>query len=130
MSNQERLQENNENLQALVEKASSLGGGSRYSKTVLWQNESPSSKFSSQTIALPLDSYDAVEIIYMLSTLSAMNSFSTTGELPVLAGYITIATLNYSGSDPAEVWLRNNSAEITMSDRETNIPYIIYGIKR
>lgn len=130
MSNKERLQENNENLQALVEKASSLGGGSRYSKTVLWQNPEPGSKFSSQTIALPLDDYDAVEIIYSMSTFSAMNRFATTGELPVFSDRITVVTLDLDSNHTAEIWLRNNSAEITMGDRETNVPYLIYGIKR
>ena len=100
------------------------------SKTVLWQNDSPTSKFSSQTIALPLDDYDAVEIIYSMSTFAAMNRFATTGELPVFSGNITVATLDLESNHTAEIWLRNNSAEITMGDRESNIPYLIYGIKR
>jgi hypothetical protein len=101
-----------------------------YSKTVLWQNPSPSGKFSSQTIALSLAEYDAVEIVYMNGTLaSSIVAFATTGEMPMLEGYTLMATLNVTGGNAADALIFTNEIRFTMADRETNVPYIVYGIK-
>lgn len=103
------------------------GGG--YSKTVLWQNASPNSKFSSQTIALPLGEYDAVEIVYEYYTYASSNFLGTTGDLPVMEGFSTLATLSGAGNNPATLTITTSGVEVTMSDRETNAPLTIYGIK-
>ena len=106
---------------------SACGG---YLKTVLWQNDSPSSKFSSQTIALPLAKYDAVEIVYEYYTYGTPNFLGTTGELPIMEGFSTLATLDGAGNYPATITITTSGVAIKVEDRETNIPYIIYGIKR
>lgn len=100
-----------------------------YSKTVLWQNESPSNKFSNQTIALPLEEYDAVEIVYEYYTYGAPNFLGTTGELPVMEGFSALATLEGAGSYPTTITITTSGVAVKVEDRETNIPYIIYGIK-
>lgn len=111
----------------LVPALANVGG---YSRTVLWKNPSPYSKFSSQTVSLPIGDYDAVEIVYMNEILiTSVITFGTTGEIPVLAGNSMQATLNVTGSYPAEALITQSKINFTMSDKETNIPYIVYGIK-
>lgn len=105
------------------------GDTTGYSKTVLWQNESPSSKFSNQTIALPLENYDAVEIVYEYYTYGYPNYLGTTGELPVMDGFSTLATLEGAGSYPTTITITTSGVAVKVEDRETNIPYTIYGIK-
>ena len=101
------------------------------SKTVLWQNDDPSDRFSSsKTIALPIGDYDAVEIIYMKSYVETVGYFATTGELPVWEGMTTKATLDADPEEPAAASITTSEITFTLVDRTCNIPYLIYGIKR
>lgn len=112
----------------LVPALANVGG---YSKTVLWQNDSPYSKFPlNATISLPLEDYDAVEIIYMNTALFSGTSFATTGEQPVF-DFTTSCNLG-AASDARRTYcaITRTGIEFRLDDRESNIPYVIYGIKR
>ena len=129
MSNKERLQENNENLQSLVEKASSLGGGSRYSKTELWR-WGGGTCFSIDTLSLPIDGYDAIEIVYKHDCW--YKHIASSGELPVPTDdrISRCFLLNPSGTVTTTVDIASDGTfTFTLKDDECGTPWIIYGIK-
>lgn len=105
-----------------------LAAGAR---TILWENGDISSKFSSQTISLSLENYDAVEIVYAHWSTSSSSTYmlGATGELPVMDGWITTAKLDGDPNYPTSIKITTSGIEVTVTDREANIPYIIYGIK-
>ena len=119
---------------------------------VLWENESPTSSFSSQTIELDLSSYSKVEIIYYTDVEAPAWSYKmTTGRIPIvhndkilLGGYIPvsnfnqapqyfgrIATLNITGSGTRGInFTTGKNYSSSFSDRNASgVPLQIIGYK-
>ena len=135
------------------EALNNLGGISR---TLLWQNASPSSQFVAQSIELFIDGYDAIEVIFFDWTPSMISSgvnfntsrFTSSGMVPCSPSG---STNNYSSSSAAmftealnfairEFNIRPSTGYIVFNDAHTNnssdyvdneymIPYRIYGIR-
>ena len=106
------------------------GESGGYSKTVLWENDRPYSKFSSKTVELPLGDYNAVEIFYKRHAITSPEYLGTTGELPVMAGYTTPTTMELYDNYPTTALVTTSGIAFTMaSDGQYNLPIFIYGIK-
>ena len=106
------------------------GESGGYSKTVLWENDRPYSKFSSKTVELPLGYYNAIEIFYKRHAITSPEYLATTGELPVMDGFNTPATMDLNADYPSIAMVTTSGIAFTMaSDGQYNIPLVIYGIK-
>lgn len=119
---------------------------SRYSKEVLWQNtaSTPATKFDNQTMDLSLAEYDATEIVYF-ANVQGSYVLKTTGPIPVLSfGYYVILDNFLSTIDAfcgSTIYIQDSSVittgvfisptglQFSVGDKETNVPWIIYGIK-
>lgn len=114
-----------------------LGG---VSITKLWENASPTSNFTTQTVSLDLSDYDKIEIIYRLNSSNAYCK-NVSGKI---ASFVAMDFLSQNGS---KIWGAYRTAQIletgvkfinavtvspsTVNDGVTNyiIPLAIYGIK-
>lgn len=119
----------------------------------LWENASPTSSFTAQTIALDLSGCDFVDIVYYgrtgASPAMATSGFYTARLLFGKYGALTVSTLIGSGADYIEVesrvvlvtetgvkfdkgmyiYANANGDNSSSNDPSSSIPYRIYGIK-
>lgn len=101
----------------------------------LWENNSPGSSFSAQTVSVDLTNYDAVLIVFNAVSTDTQTKASqiclkngvkhilTT----VMAGTTTIRTRGVTVSDNGCVF--TTGYEGSTSKTGSIIPYVIYGIK-
>lgn len=102
--------------------------------TKLWQNASPTSDFTAQTISLDLSGYDAVEIVYR--TVTDDDGHLSTGMIPKgLSGRMWYMTTSERVLHRAFT-VKTNGVEFKAATNTGSVPatkvcvpYIIYGIK-
>ena len=124
-----------------AEALANLGG---ISKTLLWENASPTSGFAAQNIALNLSSYDFIEIVFLSAKSLTNSKYYDTAEVGDSGAYTSHINLNSSATTAfATRRYESNENGITFQDTSyksglTNnpsknnnylTPYQIYGIK-
>ena len=100
-----------------------------YSKTVLWQ-WGGGTAFRISTLSLPVDGYDAIEIVYKLDCWDPI--ISTSGEIPMPTDKLTSRCflLGPSGDVNTTVSITNDGTfTFALYDDEYGTPWMIYGIK-
>ena len=113
-------------------------------KTLLWTNASPTSKFAAQTISLDLSGYDAVEIVSRFTTSNIgqtvekcevgsrvfvekfYNATSTSAHATIMHRQIDVSSDGVTFADAKRKVTDENTST---TDNSLLIPYKIYGIK-
>lgn len=109
-------------------------------KTLLWENASPTSEFTAQTVSIDLSDYDAVEVVFQGSTYQqiycaigekgeaqAVWNVETTSNMSAVSRKFTV---NANGVEFTKAVFKSFSALTTVNtNNKYMIPLKIYGIK-